>query len=66
LDAPLDRPRDEGEDRTNLIVNYLPQVHLTHPPPSNPVASLIFCMFLGQLDLLIRGQDPDPSIIEQK
>lgn len=25
LDAPLDRPRDEGENRTNLIVNYLPQ-----------------------------------------
>lgn len=25
LDAPLDRPRDEGEDRTNLIINYLPQ-----------------------------------------
>ena len=26
LDAPLDLPRDEGEDRTNLIINYLPQV----------------------------------------
>ena len=26
LDAPLDHPRDEGEDRTNLIINYLPQV----------------------------------------
>ena len=26
LDAPLNRPRDEGEDRTNLIINYLPQV----------------------------------------
>jgi len=25
LDAPLDRPRDDGEDRTNLIINYLPQ-----------------------------------------
>jgi len=25
FDAPLDRPRDEGEDRTNLIINYLPQ-----------------------------------------
>jgi hypothetical protein len=45
LDAPLDRPRDEGEDRTNLIVNYLPQVTLTHPPPSNPVANLIFLCF---------------------
>ena len=28
LDAPLDHPRDEGEDRTNLIINYLPQVLL--------------------------------------
>ena len=28
LDAPLDHPRDEGEDRTNLIINYLPQVPL--------------------------------------
>ena len=25
LDAPLDFPRAEGEDRTNLIINYLPQ-----------------------------------------
>ena len=25
LDAPLDHPREEGEDRTNLIINYLPQ-----------------------------------------
>jgi len=25
FDAPLDRPRDDGEDRTNLIINYLPQ-----------------------------------------
>ena len=25
LDAPLDCPREEGEDRTNLIINYLPQ-----------------------------------------
>jgi len=25
MDAPLDRPRDDGEDRTNLIINYLPQ-----------------------------------------
>merc|ERR550519_3339822 len=25
LDAPLDHPRDENEDRTNLIINYLPQ-----------------------------------------
>ena len=25
LDAPLDHPRSEGEDRTNLIINYLPQ-----------------------------------------
>ena len=26
LDAPLDAPREDGEDRTNLIINYLPQV----------------------------------------
>ena len=26
LDAPLDQPREQGEDRTNLIINYLPQV----------------------------------------
>jgi len=25
LDAPLDHPREDGEDRTNLIINYLPQ-----------------------------------------
>ena len=25
LDAPLDHPREQGEDRTNLIINYLPQ-----------------------------------------
>ena len=32
LDAPLDHPRDEGEDRTNLIINYLPQVPLLITP----------------------------------
>ena len=26
LEAPLDHPREQGEDRTNLIINYLPQV----------------------------------------
>ena len=26
LDAPLEHPREAGEDRTNLIINYLPQV----------------------------------------
>jgi len=25
LEAPLDHPREQGEDRTNLIINYLPQ-----------------------------------------
>ena len=30
LDAPLDHPREDGEDRTNLIINYLPQVLLGH------------------------------------
>ena len=28
LEAPLDHPREQGEDRTNLIINYLPQVEL--------------------------------------
>jgi hypothetical protein len=34
LEAPLDHPREQGEDRTNLIINYLPQVgcHVTRPP----------------------------------
>ena len=26
LEAPLDHPREQGEDGTNLIINYLPQV----------------------------------------
>ena len=47
LDAPLDHPRDEGEDRTNLIINYLPQVPLLTPHCS---LLMIVCLFQSMID----------------
>ena len=52
LEAPLDHPREQGEDRTNLIINYLPQVGLElEIPTQHPNTNLPFLQAMTDNEL---------------